>query len=129
MIWRNVPGFEGKYMINRAGQILNLESGKVIKGTVDKCTGYVKANLYFGEKSNIFLVHRLVATAFIPNPNNLPHVHHKDGNKLNNSSENLEWVSRKAHGRKMTENQKKKFRETYRKNLEKRKILAKGNCK
>lgn len=128
MIWCSVPGSEGKYKINKTGYVLNLESGKVIKGTVDKCTGYVKANLLFGGKSNMFLMHRLVAIAFIPNPNNLPHVHHKDGNKLNNHASNLEWVSRKMHGGKMTDEQKKKFRDTYRKNLEKRKFLAKGNC-
>lgn len=128
MIWCSVSGSEGKYTVNRTGYILNLESGKVIKGTVDKCTGYVKANLFFGGKSHMFLMHRLVAIAFIPNPNNLPHVHHKDGNKLNNSADNLEWVSRKTHGSKMTDNQKEKFRDTYRKNLKKRKNFAKGNC-
>ena len=128
MIWGDVPVCEGKYMINRTGYVVNLESGKEMKGNVDKCTGYVKVNLFFDGKSNMFLMHRLVAMAFIPNPYNLPQVHHKDGNKLNNSADNLEWVSRKTHSDKMTDDQKKKFRDTYRKNLEKRKILAKGSC-
>lgn len=128
MMWISVPGCEGKYKINKTGYVLNLESGKVIKGTVDKCTGYVKVNLFFAGKNHVFLMHRLVAIAFIPNPEGLPQVHHKDGDKTNNCVDNLEWVSRKTHGSKMTDEQKQKFRDTYRKNLKKRKKLAKCNC-
>lgn len=127
IFWKSIDGFEGTYIINNLGIVYNRQSGKFIEGTVDKCTGYVKVNLYYGGKNNMFLLHRLVALAFIPNPDNLPHVHHKDGDKQNNHVENLEWVSRKEHGGKMTDEQKQAFRNTYRKNLEKRKKIQKSN--
>lgn len=127
MKFGNIAGFDDKYRISQFGHVLNTETGKVSKGSVDKPSGYVKINFCCGDKSNTFLMHRLVAIAFIPNPDNLPQVHHKDGDKTNNHVDNLEWVSRKTHGGKMTDDQKKKFRETYQKNLKKRKNLKKGN--
>ena len=122
--WRDVAGFEELYKINRNGTVVNKKSGKVLKGTVCKWEGYVKCNLFVDGKSNSRLVHRLVALAFIPNPDNLPMVHHKDGNKQNNSVENLEWVSSKTHGAKMTPEQRAKIGDTRRKNLEARKKFS-----
>ena len=63
---------------------------KLHKGT----SGYLQVNVWNNYKQRTFLLHRLLAEAFIPNPNNLSEVNHKDGNKLNNSLDNLEWVSR-----------------------------------
>lgn len=74
--------------IGKDGRIL-----KTKKGT----TGYYQLNTYHSGKKKTFLIHRLVASAFIPNPNNLPEVNHKDGNKGNNHFTNLEWVSRSAN--------------------------------
>lgn len=56
-------------------------------------SGYLKVGLSVDGIHKYYLVHRLVAQAFIPNPNNLPQVNHIDGNKLNNHVDNLEWVS------------------------------------
>ena len=123
-VWKDIRGFEDKYQVNASGEILNKQTGRCLKATVDKVSGYVKVAL-LNEKHNTLLVHRLVAEAFIPNPNNHPQVHHKDGNKQNNCVDNLEWVSHKAHGGKMSAEQKAKFRETYQKNLKKRKKLSK----
>ena len=55
--------------------------------------GYLETHLYINNKNKVFKVHRLVAMAFIPNPENKPEVNHKDGNKQNNSKENLEWCT------------------------------------
>lgn len=119
--WKDVEGFESKYKINRLGEVFNKETGKNLTASVDKCNGYAKYNLYINGENHTCLAHRLVACAFIPNPENLPQIHHKDGNKQNNTVDNLEWVSRKTHGEKMLPEQKQKFRETYQNNLKKRK--------
>jgi hypothetical protein len=60
-------------------------------------SGYIQVNAYNKTIKKTFLVHRLVASAFIPNPLNLQEVNHKDGNKLNNSVLNLEWVDRSTN--------------------------------
>lgn len=81
------------YSILSSGTVIG-KKGKLVKlskGT----TGYYQINAYSGGKRvKTFLVHRLVAAAFIPNPKNLPEVNHKDGDKSNNHFTNLEWVSR-----------------------------------
>ena len=59
--------------------------------------GYWCVNLYKHSKVHKFLVHRLIALYFIPNPNNLPEVNHIDGNKQNNSISNLEWITHKQN--------------------------------
>lgn len=120
-MWVDVKGFGDKYQVNETGVVRNKISGKVLKNTPDNFYGYLHCNLYCDSKSNIRLVHRLVAEAFIPNPGNKPQVHHKDGNKLNNSVENLEWVTPGEHGEKRLQCEKDKFRKTYQENLKKRK--------
>ena len=120
--WKDIKGFERKYKISRNGEIFNKESGVCLKNTVDKCSGYLKCNLYIDGECHAFLVHRLVAIAYIPNPQNFPYVHHKDGNQQNPCADNLEWVSGATHGAKMLPEQKKKFRESYQNNLKKRKM-------
>ena len=55
--------------------------------------GYMRVNLYIGDKYRFLSVHRVVAEAFIPNPDNLPQVNHKDKNRINNRVSNLEWVT------------------------------------
>ena len=121
--WKAIKGFEDKYLINQFGDVYNRETHKLLKESLDRCIGYMKVNLYYGKKNHIFLVHRLVAQAFVPNPDGLAQVHHKDGNKKNNCAENLEWVSRKTHVEKMSAEQKAKFRETFQNNIKKRKNL------
>lgn len=124
-MWVDVAGFENWYQVNEKGQIRNKISKKVLKNSPDKIYGYLRCNLYCNSKSNIRLVHRLVAEAFIPNPENKPQIHHKDGNKLNNCVENLEWVTPSEHGEKELRSQKDKFRKTYKENMEKRKNVFK----
>lgn len=80
------------YSILSDGRIIGLK-GQFLKLHKGTC-GYLQFNAYKTGKYKTHLVHRLVAMAFIPNPLKLKEVNHKDGNKLNNRVENLEWVSR-----------------------------------
>lgn len=80
------------YEIYTSGKVRGVRGKflKLHKGT----SGYIQVNVWNKYKQKTFLLHRLLAEAFIPNPNNLPEVNHIDGNKLNNALNNLEWVSR-----------------------------------
>lgn len=76
--------------------VIRKSTGNVLKQTKTK-RGYMKFHTSIARKVKNFLVHRLVATLYIPNPDNLPQVNHKDGNKLNNHKDNLEWCTGKAN--------------------------------
>ncbi len=93
--WVNVKGYENLYQISNLCRIRNISQNRRRNGL---CNFYIKNGyliVVFGkynkEKSKCFYVHRLLGEAFIPNPNNLPIVHHKDHNRLNNSLNNLTW--------------------------------------
>lgn len=89
-IWRDVVGYEGKYKVSNKGRVKTFQR-KIIRILIPKNEEYFSVDLSKFGKQKIILVHRLVAKAFIPNPENKPFVNHKDGNKLNNCVENLEW--------------------------------------
>lgn len=97
-IWKDIEEYKGAYQVSNLGQVKALEridnSGHLRKEMVLKqndSRGYKTVILYKNGKPKSFQVHRLVAIAFIPNPNNLPQVNHKDENPGNNIVENLEW--------------------------------------
>lgn len=96
-IWKPVIGYEGLYEVSNLGRVKGLErQGNWRDNILTQCMigNYVKVSLTVNGKSQNKLVHRLVAQAFIPNPENKPEVNHKDGNKLNNCLDNLEWVTK-----------------------------------
>lgn len=84
-----------KYLISTEGEVISLQRGKPykIKYQTDISGNYFRACL--GDKH--YLVHRLVAITFIPNPDDLPEVNHIDGDKHNNKASNLEWVTRQQN--------------------------------
>ena len=90
--FRQVSGYEGLYLISDKGRVISERKQKIMRNGHNKC-GYSFVILFKGGKSKLCLVHRLVAEAFIPNPDNLPCINHKDENKDNNSVENLEWCT------------------------------------
>lgn len=87
--WRTVNWGDGKYQVSDKGQMRNTKTGKILKQTFYK--NYFQIVLQSHGTCKCFRVHRLVAEAFVPNPNNLPCVNHKDENTKNNSADNLEW--------------------------------------
>lgn len=80
-----------QYLISDIGEIKNIKTNKILKGTVRN--GYLMVKLTIEGNKKDYLVHRLVAETFLKNSFNLPQVNHKDKNKLNNNINNLEWVS------------------------------------
>lgn len=103
-IWKDIKGYEGFYQVSNFGRIKCMEHkcpGRYglrtvrehIKVQVKGAKGYYYVSLYKMDKGRTFTVHRLVAQAFIPNPDNLPCVNHIDENKFNNNVENLEWCT------------------------------------
>ena len=91
-IWRDVPHYDGLYKISNYGRVKSFCKGdEQYKVQHDNGRGYMTVQLYKNGKMKNEYVHRLVALAFIPNPNGLPQVNHKDEDKQNNYVDNLEW--------------------------------------
>ena len=96
--WRDIEGYEGLYQVSNLGRVRSLNC-RGHKGCIGILTprldgkGYEMVALYKEGKARNTKVHRLVAQAFIPNPNNYPQVNHKDEDKTNNNVDNLEWCT------------------------------------
>lgn len=91
--WRDVPGWEGIYQVSADGRIRRLtENNPTLMDN-----GYVYASFYDKPRKQQKALHRVVAEAFIPNPDNKPEVNHKNGDKTDNRVENLEWVTAKEN--------------------------------
>lgn len=97
-VWKSVVGYEGLYEVSNYGRIRSLIKNTRIRNADGLMKfkydnhGYYRVNLTKNKTQKTELVSRLVATAFIPNPNGLPHVGHEDDNKNNNSVSNLYWT-------------------------------------
>lgn len=94
-MFKVITGFPN-YQVSNKGEIVNTKTGKFLKPQISR--GYLTIQFYVSKgKPKKFRIHRLVARAFIPNPLGLLEVNHKDGNKTNNSVDNLEWVTAKEN--------------------------------
>lgn len=109
-IWKDIPNYEGLYQASNFGRIKSLfrqeitihprsrktmfrkRREKILDMKLDK-DGYFKVRPCKNGKARTFFVHRLILLAFVPNPNSLPQINHKDGNKINNNINNLEWCN------------------------------------
>ena len=91
-MWKNIiyDGLDTNYMVSDDGKVKN-PKGKEMKLQIQQ--GYCHVTIQINKKGKRFRVHRLVAEAFIPNPENKPYVNHIDGNRMNNNINNLEWVT------------------------------------
>lgn len=100
-IWRDIKGYEGLYQVSNLGRVKRLKSKymkseRILKEGITT-GGYRLVVLCKNNKSKTFRLHRLVAEAFIPNPENKPQVNHIDENKANNNVNNLEWMTAKEN--------------------------------
>ena len=104
-IWKDIKDFEGMYQVSNLGRVRSVDHfdrlGRLRKGVIkapqDNGHGYKVVQLHKDGKQKNARVHRLVATAFIENPDNKPEVHHVDTDTSNNKLENLRWVTRKEN--------------------------------
>lgn len=99
-----LDGEKTNFWLEDTGRLRNVRTGRWLKGGVNK--GYHFYSLYFRGKQYVLYTHRAVAEYFIDNPDNLPIVHHKDGDKLNNIYTNLEWISVKDHNQTISKQKK-----------------------
>lgn len=117
-IWKDIKEYEGLYQVSSKGRVKSLERDIIYKNGVKRHKkekilkaqlnqfGYLRVDLYNKGKRNHLRIHRLVAEAFIPNPENKPEVNHKDEIKTNNCVENLEWMTRKENNNYGTHNER-----------------------
>lgn len=100
-IWKDIEGYEGLYEVSSLGRVRSLDridgaghlrKGKILKPKLEP-SGYLRVTLHKESIGKCFRINRLVASAFIPNPNGYPVVNHRDEDKTNDRADNLEWCT------------------------------------
>lgn len=96
-IWKDIAGYEGLYQVSNLGNVrsMNYRGRGIIKNLTPKCNnaGRLWVDLWKNGSGKCYLIHRLVAIAFIPNPHRYPQINHIDEDPKNNRVENLEWCT------------------------------------
>ena len=95
-IWKRIPQSDKFYEVSNLGNVRNGTTKKILSPRPTP-TGYLRVHISVGNGRKDFYIHRLVAEAFIPNPNNYQVVNHLDNNPANNHANNLEWVTQKQN--------------------------------
>lgn len=110
-IWKDINGYNGMYQVSNLGRVKSLDrkrycghknsepqliKGRILKQRYDRA-GYIRVKLSKNSTSKLVTLHRLLAVNFIDNPYNKPNVNHIDGDKSNNSLDNLEWCTQKEN--------------------------------
>ena len=139
-VWKDVVGFEGFYKVSNRGNVHSVDrkdsmgrkwGGRTLRPSYDK-GGYLHVCLYKNGKAKNKFIHRLVAEAFISNPENLPQINHRDEVKVNNNVSNLEWCTRKYNMNYGTRNERAtqtQFKKVKAVNVENGEILAFNSAK
>jgi hypothetical protein len=107
-VWKDIPDYDGLYKISNLGNVKRKQktyfcynnAKRVLEERLivgDIARGYRRVELWNNRRHKKYMVHRLVAQAFIPNPNNKPEIDHIDGNPLNNMVNNLRWCSHREN--------------------------------
>lgn len=99
-LWKDIPNYEGLYQVSNLGRVKSFRKSTkyhckneyILKPNIAS-HGYAEVTFYKNTIRHKFLIHRLVASAFVPNPDNLPQINHKDENRTNNTADNLEWCT------------------------------------
>lgn len=106
-VWADIEGYEGLYQVSTKGNVRNSRTGKILKGRPDK-DGYLQVALRKDGKAKEHMIHRLVAEAFIPNPENKPTVDHINRVHVTNTADNLRWATREEQTHNSSVHDKKK---------------------
>ena len=96
---RDIAGYEGLYAVTSCGKVWSYKYKKFLKPGVNRY-GYLYVILCKDGQNKLYKIHRLVAEAYIPNPNNLPQVDHIDNDKTHNYVNNLQWITNRDNVRK-----------------------------
>ena len=102
-IWKPIDGTNGQYEVSNTGKVRNAKKKNELKFQRDN-KGYLRLRVTVNRVRKSYKIHREVAKAFIPNPENKPQVNHIDGDKSNNAVSNLEWVTNIENARHALEN-------------------------
>ena len=94
-IWKNIEGYEGKYQVSNLGRVKSMIGQEKVLHPKKHRNGHLQIGLHKDKKRKTMYIHRIVAQAFIPNPDNIACVNHKDENPNNNNVDNLEWCTQK----------------------------------
>lgn len=129
IIWKDIPGYEGLYKVSNTGKIFSCVTNRELS-VIQKKDGYTCISLCDKDHNKKqYRIHQLVAKAFIPNPNNLPMINHKNEIKNDNRVENLEWCNNFYNSnygnRNLILSQKLKGKSKSKEAIEKRKITLK----
>lgn len=134
-VWKDVVGYEGYYMVSNLGRIKSMRFRHIkrerIRKTFIRKDGYECVGLSKNAICKTYSVHRIVATAFLDNPNNFEMVNHKDENTTNNAVSNLEWCSRsynQIYSMNLHPERKNVFCDNFKKGIKSSSFIVKGEA-